>query len=362
MYNRKNSYDLLRILATIAVIVIHVSANYMIAITDNNWLGTLYTEHFLSTSLFNLCSRFAVPVFVMLSGALALDNNNNRDYKYYYKKIFLSVGVNTIIFSILYFLYGTALGLASNIYRGEFSLEFLGGGVKNLLTGKPFSHMWYMYMMVGIYLLVPFVIRIKDEIRGKMFDRFIIIFFLASTIGLYTSTHDVMWDPGYSYGFLGYFLMGYVIKKSVSEEKSWKSTVLIISGMLVLTIAAYFRYIQGINGISDNDLNYTLVEPSSPFVVLASLLIFAGFSKLSLEINFTKISKWCFEIYLIHAGIWNILSRFITPAMDSRVVIPIMSAVVFILSWLMSLIWRKFCKKIEARWNITERLFLKLKI
>ena len=74
---RKNSYDLLRILATVAVITIHVSANYIIAITDSGWFGTLYSENFFATSLFNLWSRFAVSAFIMLSVALALDNPQN---------------------------------------------------------------------------------------------------------------------------------------------------------------------------------------------------------------------------------------------------------------------------------------------
>lgn len=344
---RKNSYDLLRILATVAVITIHVSANYIIAITDSGWFGTLYSENFFATSLFNLWSRFAVPAFIMLSGALALDNPQNKDYKNYYKKTFINIGVGTLIFSALYFLYGLMMGFASNVRQGSFSYEFvLGGGTSNLLIGKPFAHMWYLYMMAGVFFLVPWIIRIREEVGNKIFDKFAIVFFITSTIGLYTSTHELMWDPGLSYGYLGYFMMGFVIKKNFKEEKGWKPLALILVGFLILTIVAYFRFLQGTKGIADSDIKYTLVEPSSPIIAVASILIFIGFTKLHFNVDLTRISKLCFEIYLVHAGIWNILLRFVTLEMDNRVVIPVMVVVVFILSLLFAVMWKKIMKKL----------------
>ena len=82
---RENNYDLLRIISTFAVILIHVNAFYISKMTDyaSNlyWIG----------SAINIVTRFSVPCFVMLSGAFLLSNPKNKDYKTFYKKTFSKI-------------------------------------------------------------------------------------------------------------------------------------------------------------------------------------------------------------------------------------------------------------------------------
>lgn len=70
---RESNYDLLRILACIAVIGIHASATYINMLYDNDFLGGVDNNVFI-TILLNSLTRFAVPCFVMLSGAFILYN------------------------------------------------------------------------------------------------------------------------------------------------------------------------------------------------------------------------------------------------------------------------------------------------
>lgn len=130
MENRKYNYELLRILSTIAVVAIHVSSNYLTAFTDDNWLNGLYTEHVFINILYNASARFAVPCFIMLSGTFALENAKNADYKYYYRKIFRSIGIPTALFSILYFIYRILKEALAIIVKGysEVGLSKWGGG------------------------------------------------------------------------------------------------------------------------------------------------------------------------------------------------------------------------------------------
>lgn len=74
MENRKANFDLLRIVCTIAVICIHVAGKYVDAIDSGDWLGAPYTAHMLFNCIFNVTARFAVPCFIMLSGAFTLSN------------------------------------------------------------------------------------------------------------------------------------------------------------------------------------------------------------------------------------------------------------------------------------------------
>lgn len=115
---RENNYDLLRIIAAIAVIVLHVSGSYYTAVVSDGWFGVCYTDNVFVTCVFNRLSRFAVPCFIMISGAFALDNSENTNFKYYYRKIFKSLGIPTIIFSILYFIYKEILIIISLLRNG----------------------------------------------------------------------------------------------------------------------------------------------------------------------------------------------------------------------------------------------------
>lgn len=71
------------------------------------------------------------------------------------KKSLLKIGIPTLIFSIIYILYRLPL-----CFIGECSgLEEVIVLFKDILKGSPFYHMWYMYMIIGVYCLAPIVIE-----------------------------------------------------------------------------------------------------------------------------------------------------------------------------------------------------------
>ena len=111
MTERENNYDLLRIVSSIAVIMIHVSSIWLDRIDiiiANGPKNNLCIENMYSPAvicIYNSISRFAVPCFIMLSGAFILDNERNLDYKTFYCKSFAKVGIPTIVFSFIYILY-----------------------------------------------------------------------------------------------------------------------------------------------------------------------------------------------------------------------------------------------------------------
>lgn len=107
--NRNRNYDFVRVICTIAVILIHVSSSYKNAYLDADELGRLYKDNLLSTCIYNLLPRFAVPCFVMLSGAFTLADNRNLDYKSFYLKKMKKIGIPTLIFSCGYSLFNMLL-------------------------------------------------------------------------------------------------------------------------------------------------------------------------------------------------------------------------------------------------------------
>lgn len=149
----ENSYDLLRIVSAFAVISIHVSAIWLSANTSEAIFGILYKTNLLSTCLWNVMARFAVPCFMMMSGTLLLSNERNRDYSSFYKKQFHRIRIPTIVFIILYLLYGLATAAAAVLVKRKDDISRLLQPFQVALTGN--NHLWYLYAMAGVYLLVP---------------------------------------------------------------------------------------------------------------------------------------------------------------------------------------------------------------
>lgn len=67
---RSYNLDVLRIIATLMVIMIHVSGSFMIKMNDANF-----------ASFFGRISASAVPLFFMISGALFLEPNKDISIK-----------------------------------------------------------------------------------------------------------------------------------------------------------------------------------------------------------------------------------------------------------------------------------------
>lgn len=124
--------DFIRIIAIIAVIVIHVTAQnwYNIALNSTTW--TIF-------NIYNSIVRWAVPILVMISGALFLDKQ--IDLKKIYQKNIARIIISFIFWSLIYAIIDYSKGYA------------LKSVFESILIGH--YHMWYLYMIAGLYILVP---------------------------------------------------------------------------------------------------------------------------------------------------------------------------------------------------------------
>ena len=80
MRERVLFFDLLRCVAAVAVIAIHVLAPY------RNELGVIPFDQWATAVGVNSVTRWAVPVFILITGALMLSDTRPFDAKYYVKR------------------------------------------------------------------------------------------------------------------------------------------------------------------------------------------------------------------------------------------------------------------------------------
>ena len=355
---REANYDLLRIISTIAVVVIHVSGIYVDSITNSEFFGKIYEKNIIIPLVYGTLANFAVPCFIMLSGALLLNNNKNEDYLYFYKKTMKNVGVPTLVFSIFYFVYSEMLVCAGVIVKGK-ELSQILIPIGDLVKGKPYYHMWYLYMIMGIYILVPVILKVKNSVKEDTFNKICIIMFLICSVSGRTSTFGLNWSITKISCYLGYFMIGYQLRKNgMKKQNNKEGILLIVLGLVSETVLALLNYLNIIEIISVENV-YLGGGHFNPLVLTASLLIFAGFSKLSIRCDLSKVSAVTLYIYLMHAFVWNLLSRVVRKIgvdVDAGIIIPLMVAGVFVLSYVLSIIYVRLWKEINEKYLLTEKV------
>lgn len=151
--SKQADISFLRIVATVGVIFLHTcntisnnAENY-----DLTWMQTFV----LTTG--NYLMNWAVPIFLMITGALLLNEKKIITYKdcitKYCKRMVLALFIFGIPFSMLEIIMNTK----------QVSFSLLPQSVLNVLTGNSWSHLWYLYSLIGIYLVLPMLKAFVDK-------------------------------------------------------------------------------------------------------------------------------------------------------------------------------------------------------
>lgn len=200
------NYDYLRALACLAVVFTHVTHLYFF---EN---GNIYSDHvtFYVADFFRILTTFGVPCFVMLSGAFNLEYSKNNNYIEFYKKSLIKLGVPTLLFIFMSVIY--------KLFLKHLELEVI---ITDIIKGVPFDHLWYMYMLVGLYFITPLLKHLAHDLTDKQYCITSITLCILGVIVKYTCS--IIW-PIRFLQFLGYYLLGYYIKRRFSEKRGGTAT------------------------------------------------------------------------------------------------------------------------------------------
>lgn len=152
--NRIAYIGILRVAACFFIVLLHCAmAQY-----TNSSAGVLEaseTEITISRIL-QLVSNWAVPCFVMISGALLLDNDRSIGYKKIFTRYIPRMLAAIVVFSIMF-------SLIDSARSGEFAWSAVISGLKDAALDGSWVHMWYLYMMVAVYLMLPIFRKITNS-------------------------------------------------------------------------------------------------------------------------------------------------------------------------------------------------------
>lgn len=316
---RESKWELLRAISCLSVVLLHVAALF----TEDASVYRNYPAYVFSfCDFFQIITRTAVPCFVMLSGAFLLDKKELDSWSFY-KNSIRKLIVPTILFLMLF------MGIRL-IKVKKVSVLFT-----DLIYGTIGGHLWFMYMLIGLYAVFPFIFYFKQNVKKSEFIIFSCFMVVLSCLVHFTC--KLIW-PIEFLEYLGYFLMGYQIRNN--GKKIWGSAFL---WMLISFTFLILTYLLNERQFVANNYNPSFFRnPNFPTVIIASLAIFISFSKMEIPCVhgfFLKIARHSMVIYMLHPLILNIACKIIKPAEFSSgsfifVFVPVMFIVCLSITYL----------------------------
>jgi surface polysaccharide O-acyltransferase-like enzyme len=333
--------DSLRVIATFAVIVLHVSAKALIdgELTLNNtwWIGNIY----------NSCVRFSVPIFLMITGSLLLP----RSYELsdFLKKRLIRIVLPFLFWSVVYIIFHLVTDSWApriKIAQGDYLsiLHVIKWSVVQLLQGSSF-HLWYVYLIIGIYMFIPIIGKWIRNCSEKEIKYFLLIWIVTLFLNEpFFKTLKPAIDLTYFTGFLGYVILGhYLTIKSFCDKKATFSIamLLIAVGVAVTIVGAYF-YASRYPALSNAFYGYltpnVFVVATGVFMLIKDRII--NNSGVINVRNF--ISKYSYGVYLVHplvlyflsqAGIsWGLLNPIIGISITAIICLVVSTLVIFVIN------------------------------
>ena len=331
--------DLLRCAAMLAVIVVHVAGGSLEA-------AAVGSPAFQVLNVYDSLAHWCVPVFVMLSGMFLLDPKHSLPPSKLFFGHILRIAVALAV-------WGTAYALVTQAAAGGLSWESVAAALRQVLLGKTHFHLWFLYMIIGLYLVTP-ILRafVRGASRGDFHWFFLLVFLFtfliptilrlrpSQTLSLYVNSLNLKLVLGY----VGYYVLGYYLKAyTLSRPAEYLIYILGILGAVV-TVGGTAWLSQQRGVLAQTFYNY-----DSPNIALMSAAVFVFFRYVlgvsdepSRRQRVSGVARVSFGIYLVHVFFLILLGRLGVSALSFAPVlsVPVLSALVFLgsfaMAWLLS--------------------------
>ena len=299
-------------LETMAIFLV-VCCHYAITAGEGVWQNVI----------FQLCTTIAVPVFFMVNGSLLL--NHSFDLKKHIIKTAFFI-IATVLWKLIYLItvYYTMGFEFASIEPLDLFNYFCGANLYEPYI--PAEHFWYMYSLIGIYLIFPVIKALYDSKFRNVYKYFMILIFvffflfsevneimtyLAETYNIpqyMTETFSYTMLPlGYNIGYLFYFMLGPYMHSKFYEQKDRFDTKHRIIMFLIMYLSFMLILIQKIyqEGTLDGEwvsLNCSYTRVTTCVMACAAYAFFASLEYKNKVMNSFNafISKRTMNIYCLH--------------------------------------------------------------
>ena len=282
--------DILNIVAIISVVALHCNGIVHQYSLSRAWATSLIVE---------CVCYFAVPVFIMATGAKLLDYRKKYDTKTFFKKRFSKVLIPSIFWIFIMIIWKLNLGMLEiNNIRDLLNIIF---------SNKMESTYYFIWEIMGIYLTLPIISKIiENEKDNNLLWYYVIIFTIFNSFLPYIfSVFNITYNKSFSIRIADYYIyiiLGYLLSKIEINKKS--RVFLYIAGILSILFRYIITYFLSTKyGYLDRSTwGYTqfhsIILSSAVFVFIKNIKYDIINDKVKIII--AKIANCSFGIYLIH--------------------------------------------------------------
>lgn len=284
--------DLCRVIAIFGVILIHACGSTFYQ------FGKVSHSDWLAANLIDSLVRCAVPLFVMLSGALLLKTGSNQITVRQIINRVTKVAVPLFTWNVGYLLYVS---------------HFTGEPVKwtSMFIQPPMYHLWFVYMIIGVYILLPvFQSIFTTLINRKDLQIYLLsLWLIATCIPIYQPMPLLsLLQQSSLLGYGGYFLIGGVAATSRNNKLPSIVWWLIYAASVTVTFYLTLYSSQQAQAVVETAFLYFSLN-----VFVSSVAAFVLFTRAKISERFGLILQWIsdrsFLIFFMHVVILEHVSN-----------------------------------------------------
>ncbi len=311
MKERTVFLDKLRVAATCAVVLLHTVTGVM----DHTDMGAYPLEKKVFLVILDLVC-WCVPVFLLISGYLFL----NPDRELGMRKMLLKY-CRRIVLAL--FVFGVPYACLEQIAAERcFRWEMTGKAFLMVARGESWSHLWYLYLILILYLLTPAIRKLLAILPRPVLYILLAGLFAGSSVlpwlAKLLETETIRGLPDWGIYFF-YYISGSLFRQksgSLADTESPGAAKAIAGyAWTAAAVRAAAMACSRLNG------NYTVqMAYNYPFTTVLSLLIFGGGSTLcrmvpwegkAMDGFWKQAAGLCFAVYLVHPVFLNTAYKFL---------------------------------------------------
>lgn len=291
--NRIIYIDILNILACLSVILMHCNGDVHIYSNTHSWSINLIAE---------VIGYWAVPVFIMITGATLMEYRKKYDTKTFFKKRIEKV--------VIPFIFWAVAMLVWKMWIGEIRLTTLSVReiINIIMTNKEESVYYFMFVIIGIYLTLPALSVLSEEKYRKILWYIVgVIFVTEGVLPVLFKVIGLEYNPDLNMLFKGYTIyvvLGYLLSKTKLDKK--KRYILYALGILscILRYSVTY-YLSTKQGYKEELLFgyvqfHTILLACAVFEFIKNINWDKILKKEAAKNTISKIASCSFGVYLIH--------------------------------------------------------------
>ncbi len=345
LVQRQYHLDYLRVFASIAIILLHVTAQNMsyVELAGTEW------------NIYNICnsaSRWGVPVFVMMSGALFIPREIPT--KTLYKKYISRMAIAYVVWSAFY---AIADPIKNLIFTEGYQIN-LSEIIGNFISGA--VHLWFLPMIIGLYMCIPLIKQLTKNdnlIKYFLLLSFVFCFIktqteLVGTNLLSSSVQTIFENVNTLFknfninlvlGYTSYFILGFYLNKT--EINKNKRVLIYILGVIGLISTILLNLSASKNAGKSTEIFFSAFSVNVLLMAIAVFVWFKYNAKGNDKFNkiIIKLSKYSFGAFLVHIFVLQVLYAFGIQSTSFHPVLSVPAITIFttVVSYLISLVLNK---------------------